>query len=78
MSRITFFDWRNDERPAGVAVSFTGEESGCSCHNVDNPTNPYDWDVSIHAKMHELTEAEEDVLRHKLAEAWQFVEKLYQ
>lgn len=77
MSQITFFDWRDDgQKPAGVAVSFTGEELGCSCYNVDNPKNSYDWDISIYAKEHDLNEAEQDRFRVKLAEAWQFVEKL--
>ena len=73
MNGIFINDWRDNKRPAGVAVSFQLDEIGnpetlCSCYNVGDLSNPFEWDVSIATDMYALDEKKSYELMCRLAE----------
>lgn len=74
--KITIFDWRDED--SGVAVSFQGTEETCSCYNVRNLSNCFDWDCSIAAKDNNLDDREEHALAVELARSVPYLISLQQ
>ncbi len=74
MDGIFIYDWRDRKRGGtGVGVSLQchndgNPESFCSCYNVGNLANPFEWDVSIAESMYKLDTKKAYELMVRLAE----------
>jgi hypothetical protein len=49
---VFIYDWRGPCEGAGVVVAFKEGEEHCSCYNVGDLKDPFQWDLSIAQDMY--------------------------